>query len=129
MKSINQRLAEELVVQEWQVTAAVELIDSGATVPFIARYRKEVTGTLDDTQLRNLDERLSYLRELEDRRTAVIESIREQGKLADQGAPRGHLSSLQAEAPHESADCTGGRTAAAGDRSAGSSDVGPARRG
>ena len=68
MKSIHQRLAEELVVQEWQVTAAVELIDSGATVPFIARYRKEVTGTLDDTQLRNLDERLSYLRELEDRR-------------------------------------------------------------
>ena len=83
MKSINQRLAEELVVQEWQVTAAVELIDSGATVPFIARYRKEVTGTLDDTQLRNLDERLRYLRELEDRRKAVIESIREQGKLDD----------------------------------------------
>ena len=81
MKSIHQRLAEELVVQEWQVTAAVELIDSGATVPFIARYRKEVTGTLDDTQLRNLDERLSYLRELEDRRKAVIESIRDQGKL------------------------------------------------
>ncbi|MDB5642620.1 MAG: RNA-binding transcriptional accessory protein, partial [Hyphomicrobiales bacterium] len=83
MKSISQRLAEELVVQEWQVTAAVELIDSGATVPFIARYRKEVTGTLDDTQLRNLDERLRYLRELEDRRKAVIESIREQGKLDD----------------------------------------------
>ena len=83
MKSINQRLAEELSVQEWQVTAAVDLIDSGATVPFIARYRKEVTGTLDDTQLRNLDERLRYLRELEERRKSVIDSIREQGKLDD----------------------------------------------
>ena len=83
MISINQRLATELGVQEWQVGAAVDLIDSGATVPFIARYRKEVTGTLDDTQLRNLDERLRYLRELEDRRKAVVESIREQGKLDD----------------------------------------------
>ncbi len=83
MKSINQRLAEELAVQEWQVTAAVELIDSGSTVPFIARYRKEVTGTLDDTQLRLLDERLRYLRELEERRKAVIDSIKEQGKLDD----------------------------------------------
>ncbi|MDB5649404.1 MAG: binding domain protein [Hyphomicrobiales bacterium] len=83
MKSINQRLAEEIGVQEWQVSAAVDLIDSGATVPFIARYRKEVTGTLDDVQLRLLDERLRYLRELEDRRKAVLESIREQGKLDD----------------------------------------------
>ncbi|MDB5597181.1 MAG: RNA-binding transcriptional accessory protein [Hyphomicrobiales bacterium] len=83
MKSINQRLAEEIGVQEWQVAAAVDLIDSGATVPFIARYRKEVTGTLDDIQLRLLDERLRYLRELEDRRKAVLDSIREQGKLDD----------------------------------------------
>ena len=83
MKSINQRIAEELSVQEWQVTAAVELIDGGSTVPFIARYRKEVTGTLDDAQLRTLDERLRYLRELEERRKAVIDSIKEQGKLDD----------------------------------------------
>ena len=83
MKSINQRIAEELSVQEWQVAAAVELIDGGSTVPFIARYRKEVTGTLDDAQLRTLDERLRYLRELEERRKAVIDSIKEQGKLDD----------------------------------------------
>ena len=83
MKSINLRIAEELSVQEWQVAAAVELIDGGATVPFIARYRKEVTGTLDDAQLRTLDERLRYLRELDDRRKAVIESITEQGKMDD----------------------------------------------
>ncbi len=83
MKSINLRIAEELAVQEWQVTAAVNLLDEGATVPFIARYRKEVTGTLDDAQMRTLEERLRYLRELEDRRTAIIDSIREQGKLDD----------------------------------------------
>ncbi len=81
MKSIAQRIAEELSVAERQVVAAVELIDGGATVPFIARYRKEATGALDDTQLRTLDERLRYLRELEDRRKAILDSIREQGKL------------------------------------------------
>ncbi len=81
MKSINQRIAEELKVQEWQVAAAVNLLDEGATVPFIARYRKEATGTLDDTQLRMLEERLRYLRELEERRQAILDSIREQGKL------------------------------------------------
>ena len=64
-----------------QVDAAVELLDEGATVPFIARYRKEVTGGLDDTQLRNLAERLVYLRELEARRAAILKSITEQGKL------------------------------------------------
>ncbi|GGL00509.1 Tex family protein [Mangrovihabitans endophyticus] len=79
--TIHQRIAEELGVRERQVTAAVELLDGGATVPFIARYRKEVTGTLDDQQLRTLEERLGYLRELEDRRAAVLESIRGQGKL------------------------------------------------
>ena len=81
MLSIHQRIAEEIGVREGQVQAAVDLLDSGATVPFIARYRKEVTGTLDDTQLRTLEERLRYLRELEDRRSAILESIRSQGKL------------------------------------------------
>ncbi len=80
---INQRIAEELGVRERQVAAAVELLDGGSTVPFIARYRKEVTGALDDTQLRTLEERLRYLRELEERRTAILESIEGQGKLDD----------------------------------------------
>jgi uncharacterized protein len=81
--SIQQRIAEELGVRERQVTAAVELLDGGATVPFIARYRKEATEMLDDTQLRTLEERLRYLREMEERRTAILESIRSQGKLDD----------------------------------------------
>ncbi|HEY4351463.1 MAG TPA: Tex family protein [Paraburkholderia sp.] len=78
---IVQRIATELSVQTRQVAAAVQLLDEGSTVPFIARYRKEVTGNLDDTQLRNLEERLLYLRELEDRRATIIASIDEQGKL------------------------------------------------
>lgn len=77
------RLAEELAVKAPQISATVELLDGGATVPFIARYRKEVTGGLDDTQLRNLEERLGYLRELEERRTTVLAAIDEQGKLSD----------------------------------------------
>lgn len=81
--SVARRIAEELGVRERQVVAAVELLDGGATVPFIARYRKEATGTLDDTQLRTLEERLRYLRELEERRTTIRDSIREQGKLDD----------------------------------------------
>jgi protein Tex len=81
---IVQRIATELSVQPRQVAAAVQLLDEGSTVPFIARYRKEVTGNLDDTQLRNLEERLLYLRELEDRRAAIIASIDEQGKLTDE---------------------------------------------
>ncbi|GAB1393499.1 Tex family protein [Rhodocyclaceae bacterium] len=81
LPSINSRIATELGVHPNQVAAAVQLLDEGATVPFIARYRKEVTGNLDDTQLRNLEERLGYLRELEDRRAAIIASIDEQGKL------------------------------------------------
>jgi uncharacterized protein len=81
--SIQQRIAEELEVRQDQVAAAVDLLDGGATVPFIARYRKEVTGALDDTQLRTLEERLRYLRELEERRAAILESIRGQGKLDD----------------------------------------------
>jgi len=76
-------IAAEISAQPRQVAAAVDLLDEGATVPFIARYRKEITGGLDDTQLRKLDERLGYLRELEDRRAAVIESIRSQDKLSD----------------------------------------------
>ncbi|WP_353315950.1 Tex family protein [Candidatus Albibeggiatoa sp. nov. NOAA] len=83
MKTIAQRIAEELAVNERQVLAAVALLDEGATVPFIARYRKEVTGGLDDTQLRALEERLRYLRELEERRATILASIEEQGKLTD----------------------------------------------
>ncbi|MFP1628099.1 Tex family protein [Streptomyces sp. 5K101] len=81
--SIEGRIAEELGVRERQVKAAVELLDGGSTVPFIARYRKEATEMLDDAQLRTLEERLRYLRELEERRTAILESVREQGKLTD----------------------------------------------
>ena len=81
MKSVNQLIAQELGVREAQVAAAVDLLDGGSTVPFIARYRKEATGSLDDAQLRRLEERLGYLRELQDRREAVVESIRSQGKM------------------------------------------------
>jgi protein Tex len=80
---ITPLIASELGVKAAQVAAAVALLDEGATVPFIARYRKEATGNLDDTQLRNLEERLAYLRELEDRRAAILASIGEQGKLTD----------------------------------------------
>ncbi|WP_460105578.1 Tex family protein [Streptomyces sp. YKOK-J1] len=82
--SIESRIAEELGVRERQVKAAVELLDGGSTVPFIARYRKEATEMLDDAQLRTLEERLRYLRELEERRTAILESVREQGKLTEE---------------------------------------------
>ncbi|NLG54982.1 MAG: RNA-binding transcriptional accessory protein, partial [Rhodococcus sp.] len=82
-KTVNQRIAEELDVREGQVSAAVDLLDGGATVPFVARYRKEVTGGLDDAQLRQLEERLRYLRELDERRDAILASIDEQGKLDD----------------------------------------------
>lgn len=81
MNTIYSRIAQELQVNLQQVQAAVALLDEGATVPFISRYRKEMTGGLDDTQLRNLDERLQYLRELEDRRATILKSIEEQGKL------------------------------------------------
>jgi uncharacterized protein len=79
--NINRQIAEELGVREQQIVATVELLDGGATVPFVARYRKEITGGLDDTQLRTLEERLTYLRELEERRVAILNSVREQGKL------------------------------------------------
>src|SRR5215203_7301572 len=81
MPSIAQRIADELTVHVSQVDAAVALLDDKATVPFVARYRKEATGNLDDTQLRLLEERLLYLRELEERRAAILTSIEEQGKL------------------------------------------------
>lgn len=81
MAKIHQQIARELGVRDEQVEATVTLLDGGATVPFIARYRKEITGALDDAQLRTLEERLTYLREMEARRTAILDSIREQGKL------------------------------------------------
>src|ERR1700689_3643231 len=83
-QSIDRKIAEELGVRERQVTAAVGLLDGGATVPFIARYRKEATGTLDDAQLRTLEERLRYLRELDERRDAILTEIGTQGKLTDE---------------------------------------------
>src|ERR1700682_3755061 len=81
MKPITLRIAEELGVREQQVAAAISLLDGGATVPFVARYRKEATGALDDAQLRTLDERLRYLRELDEGRAAILDSIAQQGKL------------------------------------------------
>ncbi len=82
-RQIAQTIADEIGAQAAQALAAIALLDEGATVPFIARYRKEVTGGLDDTQLRNLETRLVYLRELEDRRAAILSSIEEQGKLTE----------------------------------------------
>ncbi|MGF0033323.1 Tex family protein [Bariatricus sp. SGI.154] len=81
---INQKITEELGVKRWQVDAAVKLIDEGNTIPFIARYRKEATGTLDDEQLRRLHERLTYLRNLEEKKEQVLSSIQEQGKLSEE---------------------------------------------
>src|SRR6266481_3091778 len=81
MRPINLRIAEELGVREQQVAAAIALLDGGATVPFVARYRKEATGALDDALLRTLEERLRYLRELDARRAAILDSISQQGKL------------------------------------------------
>jgi uncharacterized protein len=83
MNSIASRIAHELQVKPQQVEATIELLDEGATVPFIARYRKEVTGALDDTQLRLLDDRLRYLRELDSRKQVILSSIEEQGKLSE----------------------------------------------
>ncbi len=84
MDSIFTRIATELNIRPQQVQASVALLDEGATVPFISRYRKEVTGALDDTQLRNLEERLRYLREMEDRRSSILKNIDEQGKLTEE---------------------------------------------
>ncbi|TVP59693.1 MAG: RNA-binding transcriptional accessory protein [Halomonadaceae bacterium] len=84
MSSLYQRIAQELNIREEQVVATVAMLDDGATVPFIARYRKEVTGSLDDIQLRALEERLHYRRDMEDRRATILSSIEEQGKLTDE---------------------------------------------
>ena len=81
---IIQKLTQELEVQRWQVEAAVQLIDEGNTIPFISRYRKEVTGSLNDEQLRKLYERLQYLRNLEEKKEQVLATIEEQGKLTDE---------------------------------------------
>ncbi|HWT59298.1 MAG TPA: Tex-like N-terminal domain-containing protein, partial [Rhizobium sp.] len=84
LRFLAARISAEINARPEQAKAAIELLDEGATVPFIARYRKEVTGGLDDTQLRNLAERLVYLRELEARRAAIVESITGQGKMTDE---------------------------------------------
>src|SRR5260370_7328706 len=97
MKPINLRIAEELGVREQQVAAAISLLDGGATVPFVARYRKEATGALDDAQLRTLEDRLRYLRELDERRVAILKEIRTQGKRPHQLAP--HLPPPASTAP------------------------------
>ena len=81
---ILKKLTEELGIQRWQTEAAVKLIDEGNTIPFISRYRKEATGSLNDEVLRNLNERLSYLRNLEEKKEQVLGSIREQGKLTEE---------------------------------------------
>ncbi len=129
MDKINQRIAAELGVGVGQVAATVELLGEGATVPFIARYRKEKTGGLDDTQLRKLEERLGYLRELEERRATVLKSIEEQGKLTpelarsinarrNQGRAGGPVRAVQAQAPHQGADRARSGPRAAGRRPA-----------
>ena len=100
MPTTIERIATELAVREQQVQAAVDLLDSGATVPFIARYRKEATGGLDDIALRALETRLAYLRELDDRRLAILRAVEEQGKLTD--ATR--LAFLQASTKQELED-------------------------
>ena len=129
MLSIEQRIAEDVGAQTAQVRAAVELLDGGATVPFIARYRKEATGGLDDTQLRLLEERLRYLRELEDRRAAILASVEEQGKLSDalreqietadtKARPGRSVPAVQTQAPHQGTDRARGRAGAIGHRAA-----------
>ena len=115
LPSIEQRLSLELAARPAQVAAAIALLDEGATVPFIARYRKEATGGLDDIQLRLLEERLRYLRELEERRAAIIASIEEQGKMTPellaaliargrQDAAGRPVPALQEKAPHQGAN-------------------------
>ncbi len=84
MMDINLKITEELDVAKWQVDAAVNLIDEGNTIPFISRYRKEATGQLNDEQLRKLDERLTYLRNLQEKKDQVLKSIEEQGMLTDE---------------------------------------------
>ncbi|WP_235900460.1 Tex family protein [Lolliginicoccus suaedae] len=96
VKPVPERIAEELGIAVWQAAAAIALLDEGATVPFVARYRKEATGGLDDAQLRELDERRHYLRELDQRREAILESIDAQGKLTAELAKQLHEASTKA---------------------------------
>src|SRR5258705_13366796 len=136
--NINRQIAEELGVREQQVEATVALLDGGATVPFVARYRKEITGALDDAQLRTLSERLNYLRELEERRITILNSVREQGKLdgaleaAILAADRkGRLEDiylpLQAEASYQGRDRQRGGGGGAGEFFAGTARGTPGR--
>lgn len=122
---IIQKLTEELQVKRGQVEAAVKLIDEGNTIPFISRYRKEATGALNDEQLRNLDERLTYLRNLEEKKAQVISSIEEQGKLTDElkkaieaaqtpGSCRRPVPPISSETPYPCDHCKGKRTGRAG---------------
>lgn len=97
MLNIAEKIAQELAVKQSQVTAAINLLDEGASVPFIARYRKEATGELDDAQLRDLEERLGYLRELEDRRQVILKSIEEQEKLTTELATSIQAASTKSE--------------------------------
>ena len=117
---IIQIITQELQVEKWQVEAAVSLIDEGNTIPFISRYRKEATGALNDEQLRNLFERLTYLRNLEDKKKQVLSSIEEQGKLTeelktdyrspDTGCGRGFVPSVPAKEKNKSYHCKRKRT-------------------
>ena len=111
---ILQAITQELGVQKWQVEAAVKLIDEGNTIPFISRYRKEATGTLNDEQLRNLNERLTYLRNLEDKKNQVLSSIEDQGKLTDAGSRRGPLPPVPSEETYQGNHCQGKRPGAPG---------------
>ena len=118
---IIQVITRELNVEKWQVEAAVKLIDEGCTIPFISRYRKEATGTLNDEQLRNLNERLTYLRNLEDKKAQVLGSIEEQGKLTPElkkqieaAQTLGSLPSVPPEAPYTCHHRQGKRSGTAG---------------
>ena len=108
---ILQVITQELGVQKWQVEAAVKLIDEGNTIPFISRYRKEATGTLNDEQLRNLNERLTYLRNLEDKKNQVLSSI---PGSTDSGSSRGSLPSIPSDETYQGYICQGYRSGAAG---------------
>ena len=94
-QQISQLIAQELNVCDNQILAAIQLLDDGNTIPFIARYRKEATGGLDDTQLRHFETRLIYLHELEERRQTILKSIEEQGKLTDE--LRGKIQATQSK--------------------------------
>ena len=112
---ILQVITQELGVQKWQVEAAVKLIDEGNTIPFISRYRKEATGTLNDEQLRNLNERLTYLRNLEDKKNQVLSSIEDQGKLTEElKAQILAAQTLVVEETYQGNNCQGKRSGAAG---------------